>query len=330
MLRFALFGCGRAGTIHARNIARHPNAKLGYVSDINGAAADQVVVAYGGRLAGSPEEIWASNAVNAVLIASSTHTHVDLLRRAIRAGWPTYCEKPIDMDIAKVKRVVAEAEEADRPIFIGFRRRFLPDLQMMHRSIQNGDLGRIETINMVARDHAPPSLAYLEVSGGFLLDKMIHFFDLAAWLAHERPHEVYAAGSCLVDPAIRGLGDIDTAMVILRFPGGMRGVIENGRHSVYGVEERIEVFGANGMLRSEPAPVDQVRRFTETGIVQSPYPAMYGPESFAFALDSFMAAVKAGTAVSPSLRDGLQAQLIAEAAVQSLRTNQPVPIMYDA
>ena len=328
MQKFALFGAGRAGTIHARNIANHPNAELGYVYDVDTAATERVVASFGGRLALNQEEVWSSDDVDAVVIASSTDTHVDLLRCAIRAGLPSYCEKPIDKDIDKVKRVVAETEEADLPVFVGFRRRFMPDLRIMYDSIRKGDLGRIETINIVARDHQPPSLEYLKKSGGFLLDKMIHYFDLVHWFAGERSSEVFAAGSCLVDPAIGDLGDIDTALVTLRFPSGTLCVIENGRRSIYGVEERIEIFGAKGMLQSTPPYDDQVLRYTETGVARSRH-VDYAEESFALAMDAFIHSVATGEPVSPSLRDGLQAQLIAEAANESLRTNKAVKITYD-
>lgn len=328
MLRFALFGAGRAGTIHARNIANHPNAELDSVYDVDAAAAKRVVASFGGHLAISQEEVWSSDAIDAVVIASSTDTHVDLLRHAIEAGLPAYCEKPIDKDVERVKRVVAEAEEASLPVFVGFRRRFMSDLQMMHDKIGNGDLGRIETVNIVARDHEPPPLEYAKVSGGFLLDKMIHYFDLVPWFAAEQPSEVFAAGSCLVDPAIGDLGDIDTAMVTLRFPSGVLCAIENGRRSAYGVEERIEVFGAKGMLKTTPPYDNQVFHYTENGIERSRY-VDYAQESFAHAMDAFIHAVEASEPVSPSLRDGLRAQLIAEAANESLRTNKAVKIDYD-
>ena len=328
MLRFALFGAGRAGSIHARNIANNPNGELGFVYDVDKAAANGVVASFGGSLATNQEEVWSSDQVDAVVIASSTNTHVELLRRSIEAGLPTYCEKPIDEDIERVKRVVEVADASGLPVFVGFRRRFMPDLQIMHSKIRNGDLGRIETFNIVARDHQPPSLEYVKVSGGFLLDKMIHYFDLVPWLAGEQPSEVFAVGSSLVDPAIGDLGDIDTAVVTLRFPGGSLCVIENGRRSIYGGEERIEVFGAKGMLQSTPPHHDQVLRFNKTGVARSRY-ADNDNESFAFAMDAFIHSVEAGEPVSPSLRDGLRAQLIADAANESLRTNKAVRINYD-
>ncbi len=325
-MRFALFGAGRAGTIHAHNIANHPHAELGYVFDIDRTAAQRLAAAFGGQVVPSQEDIWGADDVDAVLIASSTDTHVDLLQRAMRADKPTYCEKPIDLDIDKVRMVVAEAAQTDLPICIGFRRRFLPDFQRMRQSIQNGAVGRIETIHMIARDFEPPSLVYLNASGGFLRDKMIHYFDLVCWLADERPTEVYATGSCLIDPAIGQAGDIDTAMVTLRLSSGALCVIENSRRAIYGCDERIEVFGAKGMLQSRPTQTHQLVHFTEAGMAQSGFPESYGQESFAAALDAFIHAVEMGIAVSPSLQDGVQAQLIAEAAVESLQTNQPLTI----
>ena len=327
-MRFALFGAGRAGTIHAGNIGSHPRAELAYVFDIDQAAAQRLAAPLGAHVCRDQQEIWQADNVDAALIASSTDTHVDLLRQAMRAGKPTYCEKPIDLDIDKVRTVVAEAAESDQPIFMGFRRRFAPEFQQMRRRIREGAIGRIESIRIVARDFEPASLAYLQRSGGLLRDKMIHYFDLAPWLAAERPTEVYATGSCLIDPAIGQAGDVDTAVVILRFASGALCTIENGRRAVYGSDDRIEVFGAKGLLQSSPARSHQLVHFTEAGIVQGGFPESYGEESFAAALDAFITAVETGAAVSPSLQDGYQAQLIAEAAVESLQTNRPVELQW--
>ena len=246
MLGFALFGAGRAGTIHAQNISNHANAELVLVYDINLVAAECLVSSFGGQLARNPDDIWESAAADAVLIASSTETHVDLLRRAMRANKPTYCEKPIDQNIDKVRQVVREARDIDLPIFMGFRRRFLADFRLMRQAVRDGALGRIETIRVVARDHRPPSMEYVKISGGLLRDKMIHYFDLVPWLAGEQPNEVYASGSCLIEPAIGAVGDVDTAVVILRFPSGLLATIENNRRAVYGMDERIEIFGEKG------------------------------------------------------------------------------------
>ena len=328
MLRFALFGAGRAGRIHARNIAHHPRAELVHVYDIDHQAAERLAEQFGARAAPDPATIWAAASIDAVLIASSTNTHVDLLREAIHAGKAAYCEKPIDLDISRVRAVVDEAAHTDIPIAVGFRRRCLPEYQEIRQRIRDGEIGPIEAMHLVSRDYQPPSPGYIEVSGGFLRDKTIHYFDLVCWLTGERPTEIYAAGSCLVDPLIGATGDIDTAMVLLRMPNGALCHIDNGRRAVYGFDERIEVFGARGMLQSHPPPASHVVRFGASGIRHERYPDLYGEASFAALLDSFVTAVESGQPVEPSLTDGLQAQLIAEAAVESLRRNRPVAIAY--
>ena len=326
MMRFALFGAGRAGTIHANNIAAHPAAELRYIFDVDQAAAQRLGARLGARCPQRQEEVWQADDVDAVLIASTTDTHADLLRQAMRAGKPTYCEKPIDLDIDKVRAVVAEAAGYDVPVFIGFRRRFAPEFQQMRGRIQEGAVGRVESVHIVARDFEPTALAYLERSGGLLRDKMVHYFDMVPWMVSERPSEVFAAGSCIIDPANVPAGDVDTAVVLLRFPSGALCTIENSRRSVYGCDDRVEVFGSGGLLQSSPARSHSLVHFTEAGIVEGGFSQSYSEESFAFALDAFIRAIASGAAVSPSLQDGYQAQLIAEAAVDSLRTNRPMEL----
>ncbi len=325
-MRFALFGAGRAGTIHANNIAAHSAAELRYIFDVDQAAAQRLGARLGARCPQRQEEVWQADDVDAVLIASTTDTHADLLRQAMRAGKPTYCEKPIDLDIDKVRAVVAEAAAYDVPIFIGFRRRFAPEFRQMRERIQEGAVGRVESVHIVARDFEPTALAYLERSGGLLRDKMVHYFDLVPWMVSERPAEVFAAGSCIIDPANVPAGDVDTAVVLLRFPSGALCTIENSRRSVYGCDDRVEVFGSGGLLQSSPARSHPLVHFTARGIVEGGFSQSYSEESFAFALDAFIRAVGSGAAVSPSLEDGYQAQLIAEAAVDSLRMNRPVEL----
>ena len=328
MIRFALFGAGRAGRIHARNIARHPGAELAAVYDVDRPAAERLAEDHGARVSPDPAAIWAADSIDAVLIASSTNTHVDLLRGALGAGKATYCEKPIDLDIARARAVVAEAGNTDVPVAVGFRRRCLPEYQEIRRRIGDGEIGPIETIHLVSRDFQPPTRGYVEVAGGFLRDKTIHYFDLVPWLVGERPTEVFATGACLVDPMFGEAGDIDTAMVLLRMPSGALCHIENGRRAVYGFDERLEVFGARGMLQSRPPSVSAVARFEASGIRTGRYPDLYGEDSFAGLLDSFVTSLESGRPVEPSLAEGLQAQSIAEAAVESLGRNRPVTIAY--
>lgn len=330
-MNFGLFGAGRVGWVHARNIADHPDANLRAVYDVDSNASRRAVEAFGGTVAGSPDEIWNNSEIDAVLIASSTDTHVDLLQAAIRSGKAAYCEKPIDLDLSKALTVAAMADSTEVPVFIGFRRRFISELQAIHVHIRNGAIGPVEMVHMMARDAQPPPLDYIKVSGGFLRDKAIHYFDLLCWLTGEAPVEVQATGACLVDPGIGELGDVDTVMVTLKMPNGALCHICNGRRSAFGVHERVEIYGALGMLQWNPGQDRRIAHATQSGLLLSPVepPAPYfRQETFAAALDAFIRDVKAGKPVAPSLADGLRGQRIADAATAALDAGRPVAITY--
>ena len=331
MIKFALFGAGLIGRVHGRNIAIHPRAELQYVYDINTAAAEQLASRFGAKVASSPEEIWAAHDVDAVLIASSTNTHADLLSRAIQAHKPAYCEKPIDLNMDRVKAVVQEAHHANVPIMIGFSRRFDSNHLGVREAIQNGMIGKVEMMHLTSRAQEPPPISYVKVSGGQLRDQTIHFFDLACWLADEAPVEVYATGAALIDPAIGEAGDVDTSMVILKMPGGVLCHIDSSRRTAYGYDECIEVFGSKGMVQSNRKPTREVSLYSGTKVISDGlHPGWFErfEPSFALALDAFISALEGKETPYPSLMDGLRAQIIAEAAVESLHRNQPVKITY--
>lgn len=330
MTKFALFGAGFIGTIHGNNIAAHPRAELQYIYDVNTTAAEKLAAQLGAKVALNTKEIWASE-VEAVLIASSTNTHADLLSAAIKANKAAYCEKPIDLDINRVKEVVQRASQSDVPILIGFSRRFDPNHLGVREAVQNGDIGKLEMMHLTSRGPQPPPISYVKVSGGQFRDQTIHFFDLARWIANEDPVEVYATGAALVDPAIGEAGDVDTSMLILKMASGALCHIDNSRRSAYGYDERIEVFGSKGMAQSRRKPSREVSLYTGTKIVSDGLnPGWFErlEPSFGLALDAFIKAVEGEETAYPTLLDGLQAQMIAEAAIESLQTNQPVKITY--
>lgn len=331
MTRFALFGAGFIGTIHGNNITAHPRANLQYVYDVNTAAAERLAARHGAQVATNPDAIWAAADVDAVLIASSTNTHADLLSGAIKAKKPAYCEKPIDLNIDRVKAVVQEAYQANLPILIGFSRRFDPNHLGVREAIQRGDIGKVEMMHLTSRGPQPPPLSYVKVSGGQFRDQTIHFFDLACWLADDAPVEIYATGAALVDPAIGEAGDVDTSMLILKMASGAFCHIDNSRRSAYGYDERIEVFGAQGMVQSNRKPTREVALYTGTKVVADGlHPGWFErmQPSFGLALDAFISTLESKPTAYPNLLDGLRAQMIAEAAVESLQKNQPVPITY--
>jgi myo-inositol 2-dehydrogenase/D-chiro-inositol 1-dehydrogenase len=331
MTRFALFGAGFIGNVHANNIAAHPRATLQFIYDVNAAAAEQLASQLGAKVATSPEQVWEADDVDAILIASSTNTHADLLSGSVKAHKPVYCEKPIDLDIERVKAVVQEAYRSDVPIMIGFSRRFDINHLGVREAIRNGQVGKVEMMHLTSRSQEPPPISYVKVSGGQFRDQTIHFFDLACWLADEAPIEVYAAGSVLVDPAIGEAGDVDTSMLIMKMPSGALCHIDNSRRTTYGYDERIEVFGSEGMVQSNRKPTREVSLYSGTKVISDGlHPAWFDrlSPSFARALDTFISVVEGQDIPYPSLMDGLRAQMIAEAAVESLHKDQPIKIIY--
>jgi myo-inositol 2-dehydrogenase / D-chiro-inositol 1-dehydrogenase len=331
MINFALFGAGFIGQVHGANIATNPRTKLQYVYDVNDEAAQKLAGRFGARVAASVDEIWAAPDVDAVLIASSTNTHADLLSSAINHGKPVYCEKPIDMSLDRVKAVVQLAHDRPVPIMMGFSRRFDPNHRALRAAVQAGEVGVVEMINMVCRSSAPPPLAYIKVSGGQFRDQTIHMFDLLCWIAGKGPVEVYACGSSMMDPAITAAGDVDTSMLILKMDDGALCHIDNSRHTGYGYDERIEVFGSEGLAESRRKPIRDVAIYKGDKVVEDGLHAGWFERmepSFMLAIDAFASALEGQDVQYPSLMDGLRAQMIAEAAVESLKKNQPVRIEY--
>jgi myo-inositol 2-dehydrogenase/D-chiro-inositol 1-dehydrogenase len=277
-------------------------------------------------------EVFAADDVDAVLIASSTNTHADLLSAAIKARKPVYCEKPIDMSLERVKAVVQEAHDSPVPIMMGFSRRFDPNHRALRQAVQAGEVGVVEMIQMACRSAAPPPISYIKVSGGQFRDQTIHMFDLLCWIAGQAPVEVYATGSAMLDPEITAVGDVDTSMLILKFADGALCHIDNSRHTGYGYDERIEVFGSQGLVESRRKPTREVALYKGNKVVEDGMFAGWFERmepTFGLAIDAFAAALAGAEGIDyPTLQDGLRAQMIAEAAVESLHKNAPVKITY--
>ncbi|WP_159711857.1 Gfo/Idh/MocA family protein, partial [Geminicoccus flavidas] len=264
MVRFGLFGCGRIGRMHADAIANHPRAQLAAVFDVVPAAAEAVATRHGCPAARDVDELLGIGGVDAVLIASSTDTHVDLITRAARAGKAILCEKPIDLDIARVDACWKEIQLLSPIVQIGFNRRFDPSFQTVRTALLAGEIGRLELLVITSRDPGPPPAAYLKVSGGLFRDMMIHDFDLARFMLGEEPVAVSAMASVMVDPEIGRLGDIDTAMVTLKAASGTLVHINCSRRAVYGYDQRLEAFGENGMLQVGNRRATTLRRWGKT------------------------------------------------------------------
>jgi myo-inositol 2-dehydrogenase/D-chiro-inositol 1-dehydrogenase len=327
MIKFAVLGCGRIGRMHALNLARHPRAELACVYDVVDQAAAATAEATGARRAGAIDEILGAGDVDAVLIASSTDTHLDLLVRAVEAGKAVLCEKPIDLDLAKVDACWTRIQSRKPTIMVGFNRRFDASFKALRERIQADEIGKLEQVVITSRDPGPPPIAYIEVSGGMFRDMTIHDFDLARYLMGDIA-AVHASGAHLVDPAIRQAGDIDAAMLTLVAKSGALCQISNSRRCAYGYDQRIEAFGEKGMLQAgnqRPTTVS----FWGAAATEARDPVLhffierYTPAYLA-EIDHFVDCVEQGTAPRVGYRDGREALRLADAALESMRTGQTV------
>ena len=329
MIRFALLGCGRIGAMHAQNLAGAPGGQLATVYDPVAEAASAVAGRFGCTVASSAEQ--AIRNADAVLIATSTATHAELIEMAAKAGKAILCEKPIDLNLDRVKACRAAIAGCDVPIQIGFNRRFDPGHRAAREARVAGEIGTLEQVVITSRDPGLPPRPYLAVSGGLFQDMTIHDFDLARFMLDDEPVEVFAAGSALVDPAIGSeLGDIDSAMVVMRTADGKLCHINNSRRAVYGYDQRVELLGSAGMIVSDNRRAHELRRFgaafTETA---QPYLNFFierYAEAYRAEIAAFVTAVRDNAPTQATFDDGYKALVLAEAAVRSFRTKQAVAV----
>ena len=322
MVSFAVLGCGRIGRMHARNIAAHPRARLVACYDVVAEAARATAAALGARAASSIEEVLSDKSVQALLIASSTDTHVDLLARAAKAGKAVLCEKPIDLDIERVEACWVEIGRLDPLVMLGFNRRFDPSFKALRERLAAGEIGRLEQVIIASRDPAPAPAEYLKGSGGLFRDMTIHDFDMARYLAGDIV-EVQAMGANLIDPGIEAIGDIDAAMVVMRAASGALVHINNSRRCVYGYDQRIEAFGERGMLQAGNRRPTTVESWTsERTAAREPVLNFFIEryrEAYDTEVDHFVDCFEQGIRPLAGFAEGREALRLANAALESLR-----------
>ena len=330
-LNVGLIGAGRIGNVHARNIKfQIPKCQLLAISDVYKSAADQLA-----RELEIPSvyqdhrQLLADPQIQAVLICSSTDTHAKIIEDAAAAGKHIFCEKPIDHELSKIDRALAAVEKAGVKLQIGFNRRFDPNYRAVYDAIRAGRIGEPHILRITSRDPAPPPLEYIKVSGGMFLDMTIHDFDMARFLIGSEIESVYAVAGVRVDPAIGAAGDVDTAIITLKFKDGTIGSIDNSRKAAYGYDQRVEVFGSRGMIASEN---DTSARtvFADSAGVHSPLPLNFFmdryTESYLAELHDFVTSIMDNKPTLINGVDGRMPVVAALAAKESLNQKRPIPL----
>lgn len=330
-LKIGIIGAGRIGKLHAENIMNHvPQAELVAIADV---FVDQIKDWAEGlgikTVTKDYKDILNNSEIEAVLICSPTNTHADFIIEAAKAGKHIFCEKPIDLSADRVKAALNAVKAAGVKLQIGFNRRFDHNHKAVRDAVAEGKVGQPHIIQITSRDPAPPPIEYVKASGGLFLDMTIHDFDMARYLAGSEVEEVYAAGAVLVDPAIGEAGDIDTAVITLKFENGAIGVINNSRRATYGYDQRVEVFGSNGSAEDlNDTPSTRIISNADGIIGEKPkyfFLERYN-DSFIEEMKEFVNAVLNDTATPVTGEDGLKPVLIALAAKKSLEENRPVKI----
>lgn len=320
-LRFGLIGTGRIGQVHAVNIAASPDTALAWVADPVLDGAHRVAERFGGRATASATELIGSGEVDAVVIASPTPTHIDLIAACLDAGIPALCEKPIDLDLARVDALRPRVAASGVPVALGFNRRFDPAFAEVHARVAAGEIGALEQLTIISRDPAAPPAAYIGVSGGIFRDMTIHDFDMARFFLPDIV-EVTATGTSTFDAGAREHGDLDTAVTVLRSSTGAIVTIVNSRHSASGYDQRLEAFGSLGSLQVANAGTSLVSASNATQVeARPPYQDFFLERyalSYAAELAAFVQTVRGEPSASSTFEDGRAALVLADAAQRSI------------
>lgn len=329
MTGIALLGAGRIGQVHAKAIAE-AGATLVSVYDVMPEAAKAFADKSGATICDSAEAAIQHPGVDGVLVATSTDTHVDLILASAEAGKAVMCEKPIAPSLTEARRCINElGEKADR-VFIGFNRRFDPGHAKVNAAVLGGEIGALEQLTLTSRDPYPPPLEYIPVSGGLFRDMMIHDFDIARWMLGEEIVKISAEGSVAVDPEIGKLDDVDTAIVSMVSESGKQIVILNSRRAVYGYDQRIEAFGAKGMLISDNPSDTSVKKFgPEHFAAPDAYATFFMDRytvSYRREIEAFVHMIQTGGKAPVTAKDGFMASYLAEAATLSSKWGRSIEL----
>ena len=332
-IRFAILGAGRIGQVHARAFDGNENAVLAAVFDPVEAAAASVAERCGAEIR-DLDAIAAADDIDAVVICTPTDLHAQQIEKFARAGKAVFCEKPIDLDSARVRACLDVVNETGATLMVGFNRRFDPHFMGVKAAIDSGRIGTPEIGIITSRDPGAPPADYITRSGGIFKDMMIHDFDMAVFLMGSMPQAVMATGSVLTDKSIEALGDFDSASAVLRWADGRQLSISNSRRANYGYDQRVEMHGSLGMAAAENEHPVRIEVATAEGYMRPPlhdffmtrYIAAYANEINAFisALDGATGGGEAGGI--PTGIDGLNALLIAESALESANSGRLVTI----
>ena len=333
MINIALFGLGRIGSMHAQNIFLNNECSLQYVFDIDQALAKKIAKKFNSISIENTRIAYNDKNVDVIFITTPTSTHIKYIMEAIKFKKTIFCEKPLDLNINKINECKKFIKKYNPKIQVGFNRRYDPGHYALKKSIQIGEIGKLEKIIITSRDPAPPSMAYLKVSGGIFRDMTIHDFDLIRfYLGNDEVKEIFATTTNLSDLRIKKINDYELAMCLIKSKKGVICMINNSRHCSYGYDQRVEVFGSKGMVISGNRRDNASEKFLESKTaIKRPLLNFFidrYEEAYKLQLNDLVYLVQKRKTPRASFEEGRKAIIIANAAYKSLKLNKVVKINF--
>jgi len=333
MINIALFGLGRIGVMHAQNIYLNNNCSLQYVFDINQVLAKKIAKKFNSISIKNTRIAYTDKNVDVIFITTPTSTHIKYIVEAVKFKKTIFCEKPLDLNISKINECKKFIKKYNPKIQVGFNRRYDPGHYALKKSIQIGEIGKLEKIIITSRDPAPPSMAYLKVSGGIFRDMTIHDFDLIRfYLGNDEVKEIFATTTNLSDPKFKKINDYELAMCLIKSKKGVICMINNSRHCSYGYDQRIEVFGSKGMVISGNKRDNASEKFlgSKTAIKRPLLNFFIDryEKAYQLQLNDLVYLVQKRKNPRAGFEEGRKAIIIANAAYKSLKFNKVVKINF--
>ena len=325
-IKFAILGMGRIGKVHADTIQANSNAELAAIHDPINNEINRLQKRYSCQQM-SLEDITNNDQIKGILICTPTDTHVDLIKRFLYTKKAVFCEKPLDLNLRKVKKLVQLVSESKSQVMLGFNRRFDPHFAKLKAHLTKKEIGVIEQITITSRDPNPPTIEYIKQSGGIFKDMAIHDLDMAVFLADEKIHSITALGSNFVSKKIGQVGDYDTATILMRTISGKQISIINSRRATYGYDQRVEVHGSKGSLKVNNPTLSEIELAKEAGTTKDRLHHFFMTryiDAYKNQIDYFVDCIKKRSMPKPDSYDGYYALYLAENALKSAKTGRTV------
>ena len=326
LIKFAILGMGRIGKVHADTIQANSNAELAAIHDPINNEINRLQKRYSCQQM-SLEDITNNDQIKGILICTPTDTHVDLIKRFLYTKKAVFCEKPLDLNLRKVKKLVQLVSESKSQVMLGFNRRFDPHFAKLKAHLTKKEIGVIEQITITSRDPNPPTIEYIKQSGGIFKDMAIHDLDMAVFLADEKIHSITALGSNFVNKKIEQAGDYDTATILMRTISGKQISIINSRRATYGYDQRVEVHGSKGSLKVNNPTLSEIELAKEAGTTKDRLHHFFMTryiDAYKNQIDYFVDCIKKRSMPKPDSYDGYYALYLAENALKSAKTGRTV------